>query len=28
VLQTMSREWRELVQVMDRLLEGGNNGTD
>ena len=28
VLETMSHEWRELVRVMDRLLEGGNNGTD
>jgi len=28
VLETMSHEWRELVRVMDHLLEGGNNGTD
>jgi len=27
VLETMSHEWRELVRVMDQLLEGGNHGT-
>ena len=27
VLETMSHEWRELVRVMDHLLEGGNHGT-
>jgi PadR family transcriptional regulator PadR len=28
VLGTMSHEWRELVRVMDHLLEGGSDGTD
>ena len=28
VLETMSQEWRELVRVMDRMLDGGNHGTD
>ena len=28
VLETMSQEWRELVHVMDRMLDGGNHGTD
>jgi PadR family transcriptional regulator PadR len=28
VLGTMSHEWRELVRVMDHLLEGGRDGTD
>ncbi len=28
VLETMAHEWKQLVQVMDHLLEGGNHGTD
>jgi PadR family transcriptional regulator PadR len=28
VLETMAREWKQLVRVMDHLLEGGNHGTD
>jgi DNA-binding PadR family transcriptional regulator len=28
VLETMSHQWRELVRVMDQLLEGGPHGTD